>query len=48
MTFDIASAPYLACILLLLIGLIVGWLAGAVYRLEREQPTDDDITGIGA
>lgn len=48
MTFDIASSPYLACALLFLIGLIVGWLAGAVYRGEREQPAEDDITGIGA
>jgi hypothetical protein len=44
----IADHPYLACAIALLFGLLAGWLAGTLYRLERDELDDDEITGIGA
>lgn len=48
MIAHIADHPYLACVLFLAIGVLVGWLANA-FTVERPRATtDDDITGIGA
>jgi hypothetical protein len=44
----IADHPYLACAVALFFGLVAGWLAGTLYRLDREESADDEITGIGA
>jgi hypothetical protein len=44
----IANHPYLACAVALLFGLLAGWFAGTLYRLDREESAEDEITGIGA
>lgn len=48
MTAHIAAHPYLACMLFLAIGILVGWLVNTFTIARPHRAHDDDITGIGA